>query len=52
LHARLYRAARRLRANPDPVSAIAFEAGFNDLATFNRRFRRLIGVTPSTFRTQ
>jgi AraC family transcriptional regulator len=50
LHARLLQAARRLRASADPVSAIAFEAGFNDLATFNRRFRRLIGVTPSVFR--
>jgi AraC-like DNA-binding protein len=52
LHTRLLRAARRLRASADPVSMIAFEAGFNDLATFNRRFRRLIGVTPSVFRTQ
>ena len=34
----------------DPVSMIAFEVGFDDLATFNRRFRRLIGVTPSAFR--
>jgi AraC family transcriptional regulator len=52
LHTRLLRAARRLRASADPVSMIAFEAGFNDLATFNRRFRRLIGVTPSRFRAQ
>jgi AraC family transcriptional regulator len=52
LHTRLYRAAQRLRASVDPVSMIAFAAGFNDLATFNRRFRRLIGVTPSVFRTQ
>src|SRR4029450_6140300 len=50
LHTRLQRAAQRLRASADPVSMIAFEAGFNDLATFNRRFRRLIGVTPSAFR--
>jgi AraC family transcriptional regulator len=50
LHTRLHRAARRLRASVDPVSMIAFEAGFNDLATFNRRFRRLIGMTPSAFR--
>ena len=50
LHTRLHRAARRLRASADPISMIAFEAGFNDLATFNRRFRRLIGMTPSAFR--
>jgi len=52
LHTRLLRAARRLRASADPVAMIAFEAGFNDLATFNRRFRRLIGATPSVFRTR
>jgi AraC family transcriptional regulator len=51
LHTRLHRAAQRLRASAAPVATIAFEAGFNDLATFNRRFRRLIGVTPSVFRT-
>lgn len=50
LHTRLHRAARRLRASGDPVSMIAFEAGFNDLATFNRRFRRLLGMTPGAFR--
>jgi len=50
LHTRLQRAAQRLRASADPVSMIALEAGFNDLATFNRRFRRLLGVTPSAFR--
>jgi len=50
LHTRLHRAAQRLRASADPISMIAFEAGFNDLATFNRRFRRLIGMTPSAFR--
>jgi len=50
LHTRLQRAAQRLRASMDPVSMIAFEVGFDDLATFNRRFRRLIGVTPSAFR--
>jgi AraC-like DNA-binding protein len=50
LHMRLHHAAQRLRASAGPVSMIAFEAGFNDLATFNRRFRRLIGVTPSAFR--
>jgi len=52
LHTRLLRAAWRLRASADPIAMVAFEAGFNDLATFNRRFRRLIGATPSVFRAQ
>jgi AraC family transcriptional regulator len=50
LQARLHHAATMLRASADPISAIAFRAGFKDLATFNRRFRRLIGTTPSAYR--
>lgn len=33
-----------------PVSAIAYEAGFNDLSWFNRAFRRHFGMTPSEAR--
>ena len=33
------------------ISAIAYEAGFNDLSTFNRRFRRIMGMTPGSWRT-
>jgi AraC-like DNA-binding protein len=29
---------------------IAFDAGFNDLSTFNRRFRRIMGATPTSYR--
>jgi AraC-like DNA-binding protein len=50
LHVRLHRAATRLRHTRDPVSAIAFEAGFEDLSTFNRRFRRITGTTPAAYR--
>jgi AraC family transcriptional regulator len=50
LHTRLTRAAVRLRATDDPVSAIAFDAGFGDLSTFNRRFRRLMGCSPGAYR--
>jgi AraC family transcriptional regulator len=51
LRTRLHRAAVRLRRSDEAVSAIAFDAGFNDLSTFNRRFRRVIGVSPSAYRT-
>jgi AraC family transcriptional regulator len=51
LLARLHRAATRLRLSADAISTIAYGAGFNDLATFNRRFRRLIGATPSAYRS-
>ena len=47
---RLRRAAVRLRRTSDSISAIAYEAGFNDLSTFNRRFRRIMGMTPGAWR--
>jgi AraC family transcriptional regulator len=50
LHTRLRSAATRLRSSSDAVSAIAFDAGFNDLSTFNRRFKRLTGLSPSAYR--
>jgi AraC-like DNA-binding protein len=50
LHRRLHRAAVRLRRSSDNISTIAFDAGFDDLSTFNRRFHRLMGATPSAFR--
>jgi AraC-like DNA-binding protein len=50
LRTRLHRAAVRLRRTDDAVSTIAFDAGFGDLSTFNRRFRRIMGASPSAFR--
>ncbi|MGH8284599.1 MAG: helix-turn-helix domain-containing protein [Steroidobacteraceae bacterium] len=29
---------------------MALDSGFADLSTFNRRFRRVMGVSPSAFR--
>ncbi|BCH25133.1 AraC family transcriptional regulator [Mesorhizobium sp. L-8-10] len=50
LRTRLQRAAVRLRTSDEPVASIAFDAGFGDLSTFNRRFRRIMGATPSDYR--
>lgn len=50
LRIRMNRAAVRLRTSNESISSVALEAGFNDLSTFNRRFRRLMGVTPGTYR--
>lgn len=47
---RLHRAAVRLRRTAEPISTIAFDCGFNDLSTFNRRFKRVIGQAPAAFR--
>ncbi len=52
LRARLHRAAVRVRRSDEPISTIAFDAGFNDLSTFNHRFRRVMGASPSVFRRQ
>ena len=52
LHTRLHRAALALRQSDQPVSVIALDAGFEDLSTFNRRFRRVMGATPTAFRAQ
>ncbi|HWK66679.1 MAG TPA: AraC family transcriptional regulator [Rhizobiaceae bacterium] len=51
LRTRLHRAAVRLRTGDEPISRIAFDAGFNDLSTFNRRFRLVMGRTPSAYRS-
>ena len=32
--------------------AIAFDAGFGDLSTFNARFRETFGASPSAFRVR
>ena len=50
---RVERASRMLddpRLSERTISAIAFEAGFNDLSHFNRAFRRRFGETPSQAR--
>ena len=47
---RLRRAAARLRASSAPVAAIAFDAGFGDLSSFNARFRAAFGVSPGAYR--
>lgn len=50
LRTRLHRAALRLRLGAAPITDVAYDCGFNDLSTFNRRFRRLMGVTPGAWR--
>jgi AraC family transcriptional regulator len=41
-----------LRRSTDAITAIAYEAGFNNLSTFNRRFRRLMGSSPGAYRAR
>ena len=51
LHERLMLEARRqLAYTPNPVSAVAFELGFDDPAYFSRFFSKLAGQSPSAYR--
>jgi AraC family transcriptional regulator len=48
---RLRTAATALRATQKPVARIALDHGFGDLSTFNHLFRRVMGVTPTAYRS-
>jgi len=47
---RLARVARDLVATTASVTEIAQRAGFNNLSSFNQRFRRVMGMTPRQYR--
>jgi len=47
---RLKCAAVALRGADEPIAAIAYDAGFSDLSTFNRRFRAVFGQSPGEYR--
>jgi AraC-like DNA-binding protein len=49
---RIQAAMMRLRSSDDKVLSIALESGFSDLAYFNRKFRRAVGITPTAYRSQ
>jgi AraC family transcriptional regulator len=50
ISARMRRAALGLASSRRPVLAIALDAGFGDLSTFNSRFRVTFGLTPTQYR--
>ena len=47
---RLRRAALALASSRRPVIAIALDAGFGDLSTFNKTFRAVFDLTPTQYR--
>jgi AraC-like DNA-binding protein len=47
---RLERAMASLRATDRPVTEICLEVGFASLGTFSRTFRRVVGMSPSSYR--
>lgn len=48
---RIHFAAQRLKTSHEPVSRIAFEAGYESEAAFARAFKRQLGVPPASWRT-
>lgn len=49
---RLEEAKRRLASEDSPVNVIAYTAGFNSIASFNRVFKQATGLSPSQYRQQ
>ncbi|MCE9613609.1 MAG: AraC family transcriptional regulator [Lentisphaerae bacterium] len=47
---RVQAAMMRLRGGNEKILQIALECGFNDLAYFNRKFKELLGQTPTAYR--
>lgn len=49
---RVDEAKARLEKEKTPVTAIAFEVGFNSIPSFNRVFKQVTGLSPSEYRNQ
>ncbi len=52
LRARIDHAAELLQRTAEPVASVAADSGFYDQAAFTKQFVRLVGETPTQFRTQ
>jgi len=50
--ARINRAKHLLRGSPAAVQRVSAESGFSHVAHFNRAFKRIVGVTPSSYRSR
>ena len=49
---RISRACIMLSETNEQITQICYQAGFNNIANFNRRFQELKGVTPREYRQQ
>lgn len=51
-HYRVEAARKRLVETSLPVLTIALDVGYGSIASFNRAFKEIAGVTPTAYRTQ
>lgn len=49
---RISKAVKYLTDTTDPITEVAFRAGFDSIKTFNRVFKQLKGCSPSSFKKQ
>lgn len=49
-HERITQSVNMLITKDTPITTVAYEVGFEDLRSFERSFKRLVGVTPREFR--
>ncbi len=48
---RVRRSMELMRAHDESIPRIAFAAGFRDVRTFERAFKRYVGVSPTVYRS-
>lgn len=48
---RVLRAAEEIRLHGESITGIALDVGFRDIRTFQRAFKRYIGVPPKVYQT-
>ena len=46
---RIGQACKWLMAGHRPIAQICYDAGFNNLSNFNRKFKAVTGVTPKAY---
>ncbi len=51
-HRRIDRAKELLARTSTPLGEVAMQSGFGDQAAFNRTFRRVVGMTPGSWRRE
>ena len=47
---RIKKAMAFLKREDYAISLVASQSGFNDISEFNRQFKKIVGITPSSFR--